>query len=266
MIASDSDKSESSVLDLFHLDRQVAIVTGAARGLGQAIAIGLAEAGADVALVDILPVSETAEAVSIRGRRVHGVTADLATLDPNAAAAIITEAAETLGRPRILVNNAGIIRRAPAVAHSWRDWQETLAIDLSAAFLLSQAFAKGLLDVEQPGKIVNVCSMLSYQGGFLVPSYAAAKSGLAGLTRALANEWAAHGINVNAIAPGYMATELTAMLRSDPERAAAMLGRIPAGRWGEPEDIQGAVVFLCSNAANYVHGTILPIDGGWLSW
>jgi 2-deoxy-D-gluconate 3-dehydrogenase len=256
----------SPVLASFSLYGQTAIVTGAARGLGRAISIGLAEAGADVALVDILPVNETAEAVSIRGGRAHEITADLATLDPHAAAAIVGEVAESLGPPQILVNNAGIIRRAPAVEHSWQDWQETLAIDLSAAFLLSQAFAKRLLDVEQPGKIVNVCSMLSYQGGFLVPSYAAAKSGLAGLTRALANEWAPHGINVNAIAPGYMATELTAMLRSNPERAAAMLGRIPAGRWGEPEDVQGAVVFLCSSAANYVHGTILPIDGGWLSW
>jgi 2-deoxy-D-gluconate 3-dehydrogenase len=266
MAVSDSDRSKSSVLDLFRLDGQTAIVTGAARGLGRAIAIGLAEAGADLALVDILPVDDTAEAVANNGRRAHGIAADLMKLDPDGAAAIISTVEGVLGPPRILVNNAGIIRRAPAVEHSWQDWQETLAIDLSAAFLLSQAFAKRLLAAEQAGKIVNVCSMLSYQGGYLVPSYAAAKSGLAGLTRALANEWAPHRINVNAIAPGYMATELTAMLRTDLERAAAMLGRIPAGRWGEPEDIQGAVVFLCSNAANYVHGTILPIDGGWLSW
>lgn len=266
MAVANSDKSESPVLDLFHLNGQVAIVTGAARGLGQAIAIGLAEAGADVALVDVLPVDETGAAITNLGRRVIAVHADLAQLEPSGAETIIEDIAGLLGPPQILINNAGIIRRAPAVEHSWDDWQETLAIDLSAAFLLSQAFAKRLLANERPGKIVNVCSMLSYQGGFLVPSYAAAKSGLAGLTRALANEWAPHRINVNAIAPGYMATELTAMLRSNPERAAAMLGRIPAGRWGEPEDIQGAVVFLCSNASNYVHGTILPIDGGWLSW
>ena len=154
----------------------------------------------------------------------------------------------------------------PPLDHAWEAWRDVLAIDLSAAFLLSQAVANGLVEQEAPGKIVNVASMLSFQGGYLVPSYAAAKSGLAGLTRALANEWARYGINVNAIAPGYMATELTAMLRSDPERAEVMLGRIPAGRWGQPEDIQGAVVFLCSSAADYVHGAILPIDGGWLSW
>jgi 2-dehydro-3-deoxy-D-gluconate 5-dehydrogenase len=260
------EESESPVLASFFLHGQTAIVTGAARGLGQAIAIGLAEAGANVALVDVLPVDETGAAITKLGRRVIAVHADLALLEPAGAETIIEDIAGVLGPPRILINNAGIIRRAPAVEHSWHDWQETVAIDLSAAFLLSQAFAKRLLAAEQAGKIVNVCSMLSYQGGFLVPAYAAAKSGLAGLTRALANEWASHGINVNAIAPGYMATELTAMLRSNPERAAAMLGRIPAGRWGEPEDIQGAVVFLCSNAANYIHGTILPIDGGWLSW
>lgn len=255
-----------SVLDRFRLDDQTAIVTGAARGLGQAIALGLAGSGADLALVDILPCDATAEAVSDLGRRVHAIQADLVTLDPDGAAAVIAEAGEALGVPRILVNNAGIICRAPAVEHTWQDWQETLAIDLSAAFLLSQALAKDLMVNDTSGKIVNVCSMLSYQGGYLVPGYAAAKSGLAGLTRALANEWARHDINVNAIAPGYMATELTTMLRGDPARAGAMLGRIPAGRWGEPDDLQGAVVFLCSDAANYVHGAILPIDGGWLSW
>ena len=172
----------------------------------------------------------------------------------------------SLGRPRILVNNAGIIRRGPSVEHSWPDWQATLAIDLSAPYLLSQAFGRRLLAEHLTGKVLNVASMLSFQGGYQVPAYAAAKSGLAGLTRALANEWAPHGINVNAIAPGYMATELTAMLRQHPERAQAMLGRIPAGRWGEPDDLQGAVVFLCSDAAAYVHGAIVPIDGGWLSW
>lgn len=256
----------TSVLDLFRLDGQIAVVTGAARGLGQAIAVGLAGAGADVALVDTLPVDETAEAIATLGRRSQAISADLAKLDPAKATAIEAEVQAGLGLPNILVNNAGIIRRAPAVEHSWQDWQETLAIDLSAAFLLSQAFAKPLIAEGCPGKIVNVASMLSFQGGYLVPSYTAAKSGLAGLTRALANEWAPHDINVNAIAPGYMATELTAMLRRDPGRATAMLGRIPAGRWGEPEDLQGAVIFLCSNAANYIHGTILPIDGGWLSW
>lgn len=252
--------------DLFQLNGQIALVTGAARGLGQAIALGLASAGADIVLVDLLSTRETADQVAALGRRAYGLGANLATLDPADASAILAEAVTTLGIPSILVNNAGVIRRAPAVEHSWQDWQETIAIDLSAAFLLSQAFARQRIAVKQPGKIVNVASMLSFQGGYLVPSYAAAKSGLAGLTRALANEWARYGINVNAIAPGYMATELTALLRSDPQRAEAMLGRIPAGRWGEPADVQGAVVFLCSRAADYVHGTILPIDGGWLSW
>lgn len=257
---------KTPILDQFRLDGQVAIVSGAARGLGRAVAAALASAGADLALVDILPTVETVAEIAGFGRRVCQIPTDLAQCAPDAALAIVAEAAASLGQPTILVNNAGIIRRAPAVEHSWQDWQDTLAIDLSAAFLLSQAFAKPLLVAHRPGKIVNVCSMLSFQGGFLVPSYAAAKSGLAGMTRALANEWAPYGINVNAIAPGYMATELTALLRSNPERAAPMLGRIPAGRWGEPDDIQGAVVFLCSSAADYIHGTILPIDGGWLSW
>ena len=259
-------EKSTSVLDLFRLDGQVAIVTGAARGLGRAIADALASAGADLALDDVLPVAETAALVERCGRRCHALTVDLALLDPAAADEIVAAVSRALGTPRILVNNAGIIRRGPAVNLPWVDWQDTLAIDLSAPFLLSQAFAKRLIADGLPGKIVNVASMLSFQGGYQVPAYAAAKSGLAGLTRALANEWAPHGINVNAIAPGYMATELTAVLRRHPERAQAMLGRIPAGRWGEPEDLRGAVVFLCSNAADYVHGTLLPIDGGWLAW
>jgi 2-dehydro-3-deoxy-D-gluconate 5-dehydrogenase len=258
--------SSLPVRDRFRLDGQVALVTGAARGLGQAIAVALASAGADLALVDIVSVAETAASVKQLGRRCYTTMADLKVLDPSAANAIVTGVADAIGAPRILVNNAGIIHRAPALDHPWEAWRDVLAIDLSAAFLLSQTIAKDLVEHNAPGKIVNVVSMLSFQGGYLVPSYAAAKSGLAGLTRALANEWARHGINVNAIAPGYMATELTSMLRSDPERADVMLGRIPAGRWGQPEDIQGAVVFLCSSAADYVHGAILPIDGGWLSW
>jgi 2-deoxy-D-gluconate 3-dehydrogenase len=258
--------SSSPVLDRFRLDGQVAIVTGAARGLGQAVAIALAGVGADLALVDIMSVEETSSSIRKLGRRCHTTMVDLAALDRSAADEIVAKVAEAIGMPRILVNNAGIIHRGPALDHAWEAWRDVLAIDLSAAFLLSQAIANSLVDKEASGKIVNVASMLSFQGGYQVPSYAAAKSGLAGLTRALANEWAQYGINVNAIAPGYMATELTTMLRSDPKRADVMLGRIPAGRWGQPEDIQGAVVFLCSNAADYVHGAILPIDGGWLSW
>lgn len=252
--------------DPFRLDGRVALVTGGARGLGQAMAVALARAGAAVCVADILPADDTLRLINAAGPPGHALAADLAALDPDAADALIERVAETLGPPAILVNNAGIIRRAPALTHAWDDWQATLALDLSAPFLLSQALARQLVAREAPGKIVNVASLLSYQGGYLVPGYAAAKSGIAGLTRALANEWARYGINVNAVAPGYMATELTAMLRRDPDRAESMLARIPAGRWGEPEDLSGAVVFLCSPAADYIHGTVLPVDGGWLAW
>ena len=254
------------ILDAFRLDGRTALVTGAARGLGRALAVGLAEAGADVAVLDVLSAEVTLALVRERGRRGHALARDLATLDPDGADGLVAEVAAALGEPAILINNAGIIRRAAAVDHGRDEWEATLAIDLSAAFYLSQAVARRLLAAGRPGKIVNVASMLSFQGGVKVPAYAAAKSGLAGLTRALANEWAGRRINVNAVAPGYMATELTAALRADPDRAGAMLGRIPAGRWGEPEDLQGAVVFLCSDAAAYVHGAILPVDGGWLAW
>ena len=252
--------------DRFRLDGQVALVTGGARGLGQAMATALAQAGAAVCVADILPAEETLRLVAAAGHTGHALVTDLTDLDPDGAAVLVQRVTEHLGAPTILVNNAGIIRRAPALSHSWEDWQQTITLDLSVPFLLSQALARQLVARESPGKIVNVASMLSYQGGYLVPGYTAAKSGIAGLTRALANEWARYGINVNAIAPGYMATELTAMLRSDPARAETMLGRIPAGRWGEPDDLAGAVVFLCSRAADYIHGTVLPIDGGWLAW
>jgi 2-deoxy-D-gluconate 3-dehydrogenase len=179
---------------------------------------------------------------------------------------IVEECVAGLGRLDILVNNAGIIRRAPALEFSQEDWEAVLGINLSAAFYLSQAAARHFIGAGQGGKIINVASMLSFQGGILVPAYTAAKSGLAGLTRALANEWASHGINVNAIAPGYMATEVTAAIRADPTRAQAMLSRIPAGRWGAPSDLKGAVVFLASDASAYVHGAIIPVDGGWLAW
>ena len=252
--------------DLFRLDGHVALVTGGARGLGQAMATALAQAGADVCVVDLLPADETLTQITATGQRGHAFAADLAALEPDGADALILRVTNGLGAPSILVNNAGIIRRAPALSHSWEDWQQTITLDLSVPFLLSQALARQLVAREAPGKIVNVASMLSYQGGYLVPGYTAAKSGIAGLTRALANEWARYAINVNAIAPGYMATELTAMLRGDPGRAETMLARIPAGRWGDPGDLAGAVIFLCSRASDYVHGTVLPIDGGWLAW
>jgi 2-dehydro-3-deoxy-D-gluconate 5-dehydrogenase len=258
--------SSATTSDLFRLDGQVALVTGGARGLGQAMATALAQAGAAVCVVDILPADETLARITAAGQPAHALVTDLLALDPDAADTLMWRVGEALGAPTILVNNAGIIRRAPALTHTWQDWQQTIALDLSVPFLLSQALARQLVARKTSGKIVNVASMLSYQGGYLVPGYTAAKSGIAGLTRALANEWARYGINVNAIAPGYMATDLTAMLRSDPARAETMLARIPAGRWGEADDVAGAVIFLCSRAADYVHGTVLPIDGGWLAW
>jgi 2-deoxy-D-gluconate 3-dehydrogenase len=253
------------ILDAFRLDGRVALVTGAARGLGQALALGLAEAGAAIAVLDRLPVAETCERVAALGRGCHPLERDLAGTTPGSAAAIVGECVERLGRLDVLVNNAGIIRRAPALEFGADDWTAVLDVDLTSAFYLSQAAARQMVVAETGGKIINIVSMLSFQGGLWVPAYAAAKSGLAGLTRALAAEWAGQGINVNAIAPGYMATELTAPLRADPARRDAVLARIPAGRWGEPDDLKGAVVYLASEAASYVHGIVLPVDGGWLA-
>jgi 2-dehydro-3-deoxy-D-gluconate 5-dehydrogenase len=251
--------------EVFRLDGRVALVTGAARGIGAAIAVGLAQAGADVALLDVLDCDETASRVSATGRT-HAIRCDLQSLGGSHAGEIVAEVRGALGRLDLLINNAGVIHREPALDHAEEAWERVLRIDLSSAFYLSRAFARPLVEAGRGGKVVNVCSMLSFQGGKHVPSYAAAKSGLAGLTRALANEWAPVGINVNGVAPGYLETEVTAGIRSDSERSAAILSRIPAGRWGRPEDVAGAVVFLCSEAAAYVHGVILPVDGGWLAW
>jgi len=253
------------IIDSFRLDGKVALVTGAARGLGQAIAQGLAEAGADVAALDRIALDETRGALATLGRRCHPLVHDLDDATPETTQAIIGECVAALGRLDILVNNAGIIRRAPALEFSQADWEAVLRVNLSSAFYLCQAAARHFVITGQGGKIINVASMLSFQGGVLVPAYTAAKSGLAGLTRALANEWAAQGINVNALAPGYMATEVTAAIRADPAREQAILGRIPAGRWGEPADLKGAAVFLASDAAAYLHGAIIPVDGGWLA-
>jgi len=254
-----------SILEQFRLDGRVALVTGASRGLGQAMAVGLAEAGADIAGLDRTPDCEaTCAQVEALGHRYFNLSMDLlaATVDDlNRAVAQVVEA---LGRLDILVNNAGIIRRAPALDYTEADWDEVIAINLRAVFFLSQAAGR-VMASQGSGKIINVASMLSFQGGILVPSYTASKSAVAGLTRALANEWAPLGINVNAIAPGYMATENTAPLRADPVRSRAILDRIPVGRWGDPDDLKGAVVYLASDAARYVHGAILPVDGGWLA-
>jgi 2-deoxy-D-gluconate 3-dehydrogenase len=253
-----------SILDSFKLDGKVALVTGARQGLGQGMAVALAEAGADIVGLDWTESGQTGERIRALGRR---YTAKICDLRSAAVADFqgITGGIQTdMQRLDILVNNAGIIRRAPALEFSEADWDDVLQINLRAVFFLSQAAARGMAQ-QGGGKIINIASMLSFQGGILVPSYTAAKSAVAGLTRALANEWAKHGINVNAIAPGYMATDNTAPIRADADRSKTILERIPAGRWGTPADIQGAVVFLASAASDYMNGAVVPVDGGWLT-
>ncbi|HEY3339946.1 MAG TPA: 2-dehydro-3-deoxy-D-gluconate 5-dehydrogenase KduD [Propionicimonas sp.] len=251
------------ILDSFGLDGKVAVVTGSSRGLGQAAAVALAEAGADVALIDRAPATETADAIRALGRAVRTLELDLIAATPSELEAAIATVVEELGRVDILVNNAGIIRRAPLLEHSAADWDDVLAINLDAVFHLSQAAAKRFV-TQGSGKIINIASMLSFQGGILVPGYTASKHAVAGVTKAFANELAVHGVNVNAIAPGYMATDNTAQLRADVEREASILARIPAGRWGTPADLAGPFVFLASSASDYLNGAIIPVDGGWL--
>ena len=252
------------ILDDLRLDGRVALVTGASRGLGQAMALGLAEAGADIAALDIEDVAQTGKAVTALGRRFMPIQCNLRNALVAELHQVVERVVAELGRLDILINNAGIIRRAPAIEFSEADWDDVLQINLKALFFLSQAAAKVMVK-QGGGKIVNVASMLSFQGGIIVPSYTAAKSGVAGVTRALANEWAKRNINVNAIAPGYMATDNTAALRADPNRSALILDRIPAGRWGTPDDLKGIVVFLSSSASDYMQGAIVPVDGGWLT-
>ena len=252
------------VLDLFRLDGKRALVTGAGRGLGQAEACALAEAGADVAGLGVTQVAQTQAQVEALGHRFLAVECDLRTATVARLNEVVNRVVGELGGLDVLVNNAGIIRRAPALEFSEQDWDDVLQINLKALFFLSQAAARVMVQ-RGGGKIINVASMLSFQGGILVPSYTAAKSGVAGLTRALANEWASQHINVNAIAPGYMCTDNTAPLRADPQRSQAILARIPAGRWGEPADLKGVVVFLASAASDYLHGAIVAVDGGWLA-
>lgn len=243
----------------FDLTGRRALVTGANTGLGQAIAVGLAEAGADIVAVGRSAPTETEAAVRALGRDFTAIQADLSSTAP------IAGVVEAAGPVDVLVNNAGIIRRADSIDFTEEDWDAVMDTNLKTAFFLAQAVARGWIGEGRGGKIINICSMLSFQGGIRVPSYTASKSGLAGLTRLLACEWAGRGINVNGIAPGYFATNNTEALRADEARNRDILARIPAGRWGDPDDLKGAAVFLASDAAAYVHGTVLAVDGGWLA-
>lgn len=249
-------------MTMFDLSGQVAVVTGANTGIGQAIALALAGAGASIVAVGRSSMDETQAAVQTAGARFHAIKANLGSIEP--VKGIVDETVATFGRLDILVNNAGIIRRADAIDFTEADWDAVMDVNLKTVFFLSQAAARHMLE-RGSGKIINIASLLSFQGGIRIPSYTAAKSGLAGLTRLLACEWAGKGINVNAIAPGYVVTNNTAALRDDLERSAGILARIPAGRWGDPADLGGAAVFLASKASDYVHGTVLPVDGGWLA-
>ncbi len=251
------------ILENFDLSGKVAIVTGCSTGLGQGMSLGLAEAGADIVGVDYVDAPETKEAVEALGRSFLGIKADLSSVEP--IEGIITSAVEKFGHVDILVNNAGIIRREDAIAFSEKDWDDVMNINIKTVFFFSQAAARQFISQGSGGKIINVASMLSFQGGIRVPSYTASKSGVMGITRLMANEWASHGININAVAPGYMATNNTAALRADEKRSAELLERIPAGRWGLPDDMKGPVVFLASSASNYVNGYTIAVDGGWLA-
>ncbi|WP_019938357.1 2-dehydro-3-deoxy-D-gluconate 5-dehydrogenase KduD [Bordetella sp. FB-8] len=248
---------------LFDLSGKVAVVTGCNTGLGAAIAQALARAGCDIAGVNRSAPDQTAAAVQAAGRRYLDLRADLSSIAP--ISGIVRDTVQAYGRIDVLVNNAGIIRRNDALDFTEEDWDAVLDVNLKSVFFLSQAVARQFIAQDGPGKIINIASMLSFQGGIRVPSYTAAKSGVLGLTRLLANEWAARGINVNAIAPGYIATNNTAALRGDAHRNRDILDRIPAGRWGQPDDLAGPAVFLASAASDYMYGHTLAVDGGWLA-
>ncbi|WP_348643313.1 2-dehydro-3-deoxy-D-gluconate 5-dehydrogenase KduD [Rhizobium phaseoli] len=252
----------SVVANPFDLKGRTAVVTGANTGIGQAIAVALAGAGASIVAVGRSSMDETEALVKQAGSRLHVVKADLGTIEP--VKGIVEETIKTFGGLDILVNNAGIIRRADALDFTEEDWDAVIDVNLKTAFFLSQAAGRHMVDKGR-GKIINIASLLSFQGGIRIPSYTASKSGLAGLTKLLACEWAGKGVNVNAIAPGYFVTNNTTALREDADRNAAILARIPAGRWGTPDELGGAAVFLASSASDYVHGTVLPVDGGWLA-
>jgi 2-deoxy-D-gluconate 3-dehydrogenase len=251
------------ILDAFDLMGKNALVTGSSRGLGAAIAIALAEAGANVGCHGRSADGKgTSQTIRETGRKSFYLAGDMS--DPELYPALIGKTIEEFGGIDILVNNAGTIRRAPAAEYPRNYWDELIAVNLTSVFRLSQLAGQDMLKRGAKGKILNIASLLSFQGGILVPAYAAAKGGVAQLTKALANEWASKGINVNAIAPGYMATDNTAALRQDAQRSRQIMERIPAGRWGEPGDIAGAAVFLCSSASDYIHGHVMAVDGGWL--
>jgi 2-deoxy-D-gluconate 3-dehydrogenase len=249
--------------NLFDLHGKTAIITGANTGLGQGMCLALAEAGANIVGVGRSDMSETQKMVEAAGASFLPVKADLLTLDP--IDSILEQAVARFGEIHILINNAGIIRREDAIDYTVSDWDDVMNTNLRTLFFLSQAAAKKFIEQGKGGKIIHIASMLSYQGGIRVPAYTASKSAVMGVTRAMATEWAKHGINVNAIAPGYMVTNNTENLRKDPKRYGEILDRIPAGRWGEPSDMGGACVFLASRASDYVHGFTLAVDGGWLS-
>ena len=251
------------ILDQFNLKDKVALVTGSSRGLGAAIAVAFAQAGAKVAVHgSTRPPDKTRNAVAATGHDSIALAGDVG--DAAVCARLVEETVGHFGTIDILVNNAGIIRRAPAAEHSEEDWKAVIDVDLSSVFRLTQHAGRHML-AKGSGKIINIASLLTFQGGINVPSYAAAKGGVGQLTKAFANEWASKGVNVNAIAPGYFATDNTEALQKNPERARQILERIPAGRWGEPDDLAGAALFLASAASNYVHGHILVVDGGWMN-
>ncbi|MCT4704100.1 2-dehydro-3-deoxy-D-gluconate 5-dehydrogenase KduD [Enterobacteriaceae bacterium H20N1] len=251
------------ILDAFNLQGKVALITGCDTGLGQGMTLGLAEAGCDIIGVNRKIPHETAEKVQALGRRFTAIQADLS--QPDVIPGLVKEAVARMGRLDILVNNAGTIRREDAIEFSEKNWDDVMNLNIKSVFFLSQAVAKQFIKQGSGGKIINIASMLSFQGGIRVPSYTASKSAVLGVTRLLANEWARHNINVNAIAPGYMATNNTQQLRDDEARSQEILDRIPAGRWGKPEDLQGAAVFLASGASDYINGYTIAVDGGWLA-
>lgn len=251
------------VLHKFQLYGKIAVITGGTKGIGKAIAVALAEAGADIAIVSRTPNPDVENSILNIGRRYNHHQADLT--ERVQTRNVIPTLAEQMGGLDILVNNAGIIRRSPAADHSEKDWDDTLESDLTATFILSQAAGKFMLK-KGMGKIINIASVLSFQGGVNVSAYVAAKHGVVGLTKALANDWASKGINVNALAPSFFITNLTEPIQKDPDRSKSITARTPAGRWGKPDDIAGAAVFLASPASDYIHGVVIPIDGGWMAW